>query len=31
MEDLSRHRIARTIVRNGREVWEDEPPGLHEY
>lgn len=31
MEDIMRHRIARTSVREGREIWTDEPPGLHEH
>ena len=25
------HRIARTALRDGREVWEGEPPGLHKH
>ena len=29
MEDITKHRVARTVVRDGREVWEDDPPGLH--
>jgi hypothetical protein len=29
MEELGAHRVARTVVKDGREVWEGEPPGLH--
>lgn len=31
MEDILKHRIVRTVVKDGREVWEDEPPGLHKH
>ena len=31
MENTIRHRVARTVVRDGREVWEGEPPALHEH
>lgn len=30
-EEILKHRIARTVVRDGREVWEEEPPGLHSH
>jgi hypothetical protein len=29
MEDTTKYRIVRTVVRDGREVWQDEPPQLH--
>jgi hypothetical protein len=29
MEDLGRFRVVRTTVRDGKELWVDEPPGLH--
>jgi hypothetical protein len=29
MEDVMKHRVAHTVIRDGREVWEGEPPGLH--
>jgi len=29
MEDITKHRVAHTVVRDGREVWEGEPPRLH--
>src|SRR5262245_17556358 len=29
MEDTTPHRVARTIVRDGQEIWVNEPPGLH--
>ena len=31
MEDTVKYRVVRTTMRNGREVWEDEPPGLHRH
>lgn len=31
MENLSKYRIVRTSMKEGREVWEDEPPRLHEH
>ena len=31
MENILEHRIARTALRDGREVWEGEPPGLHKH
>jgi hypothetical protein len=29
MEDTAPHRVARTIMRDGQEIWVNEPPGLH--
>lgn len=29
MEDTLKHRIVRTTMKDGREIWQDEPPGLH--
>jgi hypothetical protein len=29
MLDTMKHRVVCTVLRDGREVWEDEPPGLH--
>jgi hypothetical protein len=29
MEDPAKHRIVRTFIRDGQEVWQDEPPQLH--
>ena len=29
MEDTAPHRVARTVMRDGQEVWVNEPPGLH--
>ena len=29
MEDTTPHRVARTVMRDGQEVWVNEPPGLH--
>lgn len=31
MEHLEKHTVARTVLRNGLEVWENEPPGLHSH
>lgn len=31
LNDVAKHKLARTIVRDGREIWEDEPPGLHQH
>lgn len=31
MEDILKHRIVRTSMRDGREVWENEPQGLHRH
>jgi len=31
MEDLAKYRVVRTSMRDGREVWEDEPTRLHEH
>ncbi len=31
MEEVSKYRIVRSTMRDGREVWEDEPPGLHDH
>jgi hypothetical protein len=30
MADTVKHRVIRTSVRDGKEIWEDEPPGLHQ-
>jgi hypothetical protein len=30
MEDTRKHRVIRTVVKDGREAWADEPPGLHQ-
>lgn len=30
MQDLMSHRVVRTVIRDGKEVWESEPPGLHD-
>lgn len=29
MQDVMKHRIVRTVIREGKEIWEDEPTGLH--
>jgi hypothetical protein len=29
MEDTTPHRVARTIMQDGKEIWVNEPPGLH--
>jgi hypothetical protein len=29
MEDTTPHRVARTIMQDGHEIWVNEPPGLH--
>lgn len=29
MENTLQHRVIRTTVRDGKELWENEPPGLH--
>jgi hypothetical protein len=29
MEETARYRVAKTVVRDGRETWENEPQGLH--
>jgi len=29
MEDTTPHRVARTVMRDGQEIWVNEPPGLH--
>jgi hypothetical protein len=31
MEDVLKHRVVQTILKDGREVWENEPPGLHSH
>jgi hypothetical protein len=31
MEHVEKHRLVRTVLRDGHEVWEDEPPGLHSH
>jgi hypothetical protein len=31
MDNALQHRVARTEVRDGREVWQGEPPGLHRH
>ena len=31
MENPMHHRVVRTVLKDGREVWIDEPPGLHEH
>jgi hypothetical protein len=31
MEDLTRFRVVRTTLKDGKEVWLDEPPGLHHH
>jgi hypothetical protein len=29
MEDTARYRIIKSVMKEGREVWDDEPPGFH--
>ncbi len=29
IEDVLKHRVARTTMKDGHEVWQDEPPELH--
>jgi len=29
MDETMQHRVVRTVVKDGREVWLDEPPDLH--
>jgi hypothetical protein len=29
MEDTTPHRVARTVMRDGQEIWVNEPPALH--
>jgi hypothetical protein len=31
MEDIIKHRVIRTTLRDGREYWDSEPPGLHSH
>lgn len=31
MEDVLKHRVARTVLEDGREIWKDEPLGLHSH
>jgi len=30
MQDVMKHRVVRTVIRDGKEIWEGEPPGLHD-
>ena len=31
MEDVLKYRIVRTSMRDGREIWENEPARLHDH
>lgn len=31
MEEIAKHRIVRSVMKDGREVWGDEPAGLHSH
>ncbi len=31
MEDLTKYRVVRTVIENGKEIWKDEPSDLHSH